>query len=68
MQKVKDNSYTNSNEKLKNPKNGKSKTETDSKEGTVKIVPLLNEGIVNEEFISNGLDGGELTFDNALQI
>lgn len=68
MQKVKDNSYTNSNEKLKNPKNGKSKTEADSKEGTVKIVPLLNEGIVNEEFISNGLDGGELTFDNALQI
>lgn len=69
IQKVKDNSYANSNEKLKNPKNGKSKfIELDLKEGTGKIVPLLNEGIVNEEFISNGLDGCELTFDNALQI
>ena len=37
---------------------------SEDKKDDANIIQFLNENISKEEFLSNGIDGGEITFDN----
>lgn len=52
------------NGKKKNNSGNSSNILSDDKKEDANIIQFLNENISKEEFISNGIDGGEITFDN----
>ena len=56
-------SFKSSKKCIKNGKKRSSVMSEDKKEDA-NIIQFLNENITKEEFLSNGIDGGEITFDN----
>ena len=56
-------SFKSSKKVIKNGKKRSSVMSEDKKEDA-NIIQFLNENISKEEFLSNGIDGGEITFDN----